>query len=53
VVALVKWLAGSGQALPEGSLVMTGGVTEAVAVFAGDHVTARVQHLGTVGVRFS
>jgi 2-oxo-3-hexenedioate decarboxylase len=31
---------------------MTGGVTEAVAVSAGDHVTARVQHLGTVGVRF-
>ena len=52
VVALVRWLADSGQALPTGSLVMTGGVTEAVAVNAGDHVTARVQHLGTVGVRF-
>ena len=52
VVELVKWLAGDGKALPEGSLVMTGGVTEAVAVLAGDHVTARVQHLGTVGVRF-
>ena len=52
VVALVRWLADSGQALPEGSLVMTGGVTEAVAVHAGDHVTARVQDLGTVGVRF-
>ncbi len=52
VVALVRWLADSGQALPAGSLVMTGGVTEAVAVHAGDHVTARVQHLGTVGVRF-
>ena len=53
VVALVRWLADSGQALPAGSLVMTGGVTEAVAVHAGDHVTARVQHLGSVGVRFS
>ncbi|MEP7112277.1 MAG: 2-oxo-3-hexenedioate decarboxylase [Ilumatobacteraceae bacterium] len=53
VVELVRWLAGSGQALPAGSLVLTGGVTEAVAVHAGDHVTARVQHLGTVGVRFS
>ena len=52
VVALVRWLADSGQALPAGSLVMTGGVTEAVAVHAGDHVTARVQDLGTVGVRF-
>jgi 2-oxo-3-hexenedioate decarboxylase len=53
VAALVRWLTGSGQVLPAGSLVMTGGVTEAVAVHAGDHVTARVQHLGTVGVRFS
>jgi len=52
VVALVSWLAQTGQALPAGSLVMTGGVTEAVAVNAGDHVTARVQDLGTVGVRF-
>jgi 2-oxo-3-hexenedioate decarboxylase len=32
---------------------MTGGVTEAVAVKAGDHVTSRVQHLGTVGLRFA
>jgi 2-oxo-3-hexenedioate decarboxylase len=53
VVALVRWLADGGRELPAGSLVMTGGVTEAVAVRAGDHVTARVQHLGTVGVRFS
>jgi 2-oxo-3-hexenedioate decarboxylase len=52
VVALVRWLADAGQALPAGSLVMTGGVTEAVAVHSGDHVTARVQNLGTVGVRF-
>ena len=52
VVALVSWLAQTSQALPAGSLVMTGGVTEAVAVNAGDHVTARVQDLGTVGVRF-
>jgi 2-oxo-3-hexenedioate decarboxylase len=52
VVALVRWLADSGQALAAGSLVMTGGVTEAVSVSSGDHVTARVQHLGTVGVRF-
>ncbi len=53
VVALVRWLAEGGKALPAGSLVMTGGVTEAVAVHAGDHVTARVQDLGTVGVRFA
>ena len=53
VVSLVRWLADGGQALPAGSLVMTGGVTEAVSVHAGDHVTARVQNLGSVGVRFA
>ena len=53
VCELVTWLAGEGKALPAGSLVMTGGVTEAVAASAGDHFSARVQHLGTVGVRFS
>ena len=52
VSALIAWLAGAGKALPAGSLVMTGGVTEAVVVAAGDNVTTRVQHLGTVGVRF-
>ena len=52
VAALVQWLADAGRALPAGSLIMTGGVTEAIAVTGGDHVTARVQHLGTVGLRF-
>ena len=53
VVALVQWLADAGRALPTGSLVMTGGLTEAVAVNQGDYITARVQHLGMVGIRFT
>lgn len=53
VVALVQWLADAGRALPAGSLVMTGGLTEAVAVNQHDHITARVQHLGMVGIRFT
>ncbi len=53
VAALVQWLSDSGKALPAGSLVMTGGVTEAIAVQAGDHITSRVQHLGTVGISFT
>ncbi len=52
VSALVAWLAASGRSLRAGSLVMTGGVTEAVAVNRGDAITTRVGHLGTVGVRF-
>jgi 2-oxo-3-hexenedioate decarboxylase len=32
--------------------VLSGGITEAVSVSAGDHVTLRMQHLGSVSVRF-
>jgi 2-oxo-3-hexenedioate decarboxylase len=52
VAALVTFLSTTGRSLPAGSLVMTGGVTEAVMVHAGDNVTTRIQHLGTVSVRF-
>jgi 2-oxo-3-hexenedioate decarboxylase len=31
---------------------MTGGVTEAIAVQAGDSILARFQDLGTVSMRF-
>jgi len=31
---------------------MTGGVTEAIAVVAGDNVAVRFQDLGTVSMRF-
>jgi 2-oxo-3-hexenedioate decarboxylase len=53
VAALVRHLGDAGRVLPAGSLVMTGGVTEAVMVAKGDHVTTRIQHLGTVGIRFT
>ncbi len=35
-----------------GAMILSGGVTEAVAVQAGDNVTLRVQHLGSVSLRF-
>ena len=41
-----------GRDLPAGSMVMTGGVTEAIAVKAGDSVAVRFQDLGTVSMRF-
>ena len=41
-----------GQDLPAGSMVMTGGVTKAIAVKAGDSVTVRVQGLGAMSMRF-
>ena len=52
VAMLVNHMGLRGQSLPAGSLVLSGGITEAVAVQAGDHVTLRMQHLGSVSVRF-
>jgi 2-oxo-3-hexenedioate decarboxylase len=53
VALLVKVLHELGETLPAGSFVMSGGITEAIAVKPGDHVCARFQELGSVGVRFA
>lgn len=53
VAALANHLAARGEEVPAGTLVLTGGVTEAVPVKAGDHVAVRVQHLGSVSLRFA
>jgi len=50
---LANLLGERGEEIPAGSFVMTGGITEAVAVAAGDTVTARFQDLGQVSVRFA
>lgn len=52
VALLVKVLHGFGEHLPAGSFVMSGGITEAIAVKPGDCVTARYQDLGSLTVRF-
>ena len=52
VAMLVNHLGRRGKSLPAGSLVLSGGATEAVAVQAGDHVTLRVQGMGSVSLRF-
>lgn len=52
VAMLVKVLSEMDEELPAGSFVMSGGITEAVAVKAGDSVVARYQELGSVSVRF-
>jgi len=49
---LVNHLGERGQVLPAGSLVLSGGVTEAISVKPGDHVNLRIQHLGSVSLRF-
>ena len=52
IAMLVNKLAERGEHLPAGTLVLSGGITEAVAVKAGDHITLRVQGLGSTSVRF-
>ncbi|MBS0316710.1 MAG: 2-oxo-3-hexenedioate decarboxylase [Proteobacteria bacterium] len=52
IALLVKVLDELGEDLPAGSFVMSGGITEAIAVKPGDHVIARYQELGSVSVRF-
>ena len=52
VAMLANMLAARGEHIPAGSFIMTGAVTEAIAVAKGDSVTARFQGLGSVSVRF-
>ena len=53
IAMLANHLGRRGQEIPAGSLILSGGVTEAVAVYAGDNVTLRVQGMGSVGLRFA
>lgn len=52
VAMLANMLAERGEELPAGSMLLTGGITEAIAVAPGDHVCLRVQNLGPVSLRF-
>lgn len=50
---LVSFLHARGQSLPAGTVVLTGAVTEAIPIKAGDAICARFQELGTINVRVS
>jgi 2-oxo-3-hexenedioate decarboxylase len=52
VAALANHLGRRGQKIPAGALILSGGVTEAVAVAPGDHVYLRIQDMGHVSLRF-
>jgi 2-oxo-3-hexenedioate decarboxylase len=52
VAMLANHLGARGQEIPAGTFIMTGGVTEAIPVAAGDNVAVRFQDLGTVSMRF-
>ncbi|MDO9597586.1 MAG: 2-oxo-3-hexenedioate decarboxylase [Azoarcus sp.] len=52
IAMLANMLGEKGEEIPAGTLILSGGITEAVAVQPGDAVTLRMQHLGSVSVRF-
>lgn len=53
VAMLANHLGRRGRSIPAGALVLSGGVTEAVAVGAGDHVNLRIQQVGGASLRFA
>jgi 2-oxo-3-hexenedioate decarboxylase len=52
VAMLANHLASRGEEIPAGAIVLSGGITEAVAVAAGDTVTLRVHGMGSTSLRF-
>jgi 2-oxo-3-hexenedioate decarboxylase len=52
VAMLANMLGERGEHIPAGTFIMTGGMTEAIAVEAGDHIVARYQDLGQVSMKF-
>ncbi|MCL2778112.1 MAG: 2-oxo-3-hexenedioate decarboxylase [Polyangiaceae bacterium] len=52
VAALANHMGARGKEIPAGSLILSGGATEAVAVAAGDAVTLHAQGMGSVSLRF-
>lgn len=52
IAMLANLLGERGEEIPAGTLILSGGITEAVAVAAGDNVTLRIQELGSVNMRF-
>jgi 2-oxo-3-hexenedioate decarboxylase len=53
IAMLANHLGARGEEIPAGTMILSGGVTEAVAVNAGDHVNLRVQSLGSVSDHFA
>lgn len=52
VAMLANQLGAKGEEIPAGTLILSGGITEAVTVQAGDCITLHVQHMGSVSIRF-
>lgn len=53
VAMLANMLGARGRGIPAGTLILTGGMTEAIPVAAGDSITVSYQSLGSLSVRFT
>lgn len=52
IAELANHLGRQGQEIPAGTLILSGGITEAVPVKAGDHIALHVQGMGSTSLRF-
>jgi 2-oxo-3-hexenedioate decarboxylase len=52
VAMLANTLARRGEEVPAGTLILSGGATEAIPVTAGDSIHVRFQDLGSLSLRF-
>ncbi|BBD79541.1 2-oxo-3-hexenedioate decarboxylase [Aerosticca soli] len=52
VALLANLLAERDEEIPAGSVILSGAITAAIAVAAGDNVTLHVHGMGTIGLRF-
>jgi len=52
IAMLANHLGARDQEIPAGMLILSGGITEAISVGAGDHVCLRVQGMGSTQLRF-
>lgn len=52
VAMLANMLAERGEHIPAGTFIMTGGITAAIAVEAGDSINVRYQDLGSISAKF-
>ncbi|ALG66613.1 2-oxo-3-hexenedioate decarboxylase [Beggiatoa leptomitoformis] len=52
VALLANMLGERGESIPAGTFIMTGGITAAIPVQAGDTITVRCQDLGSISTRF-
>lgn len=53
VASLANFLGAYDEEIPAGAVILSGGITEAISVAAGDSIILRMQSLGSVSVRFN